>query len=48
LLQRWVLGMPNGTLIVATNTTHAIPRDDPDLIVSTIERVLSAVRSAQR
>lgn len=48
LLQRWVLGMPHGTLIVATNTTHAIPRDDPDLIVSTIERVLSAVRSARR
>ena len=48
LLQRWVLGMPHGTLIVATNTTHTIPRDDPDLIVSTIERVLSAVRSAPR
>src|SRR5918999_686096 len=48
LLQRWVLGMPHGTLIVATNTTHAIPRDDPDLILSTIERVLSAVRSPQR
>jgi hypothetical protein len=39
--------MPNGTLIVATNTTHAIPRDDPDLIVSTIERVLLAVRPAR-
>ena len=48
LLQRWVLGNPHGTLIVATNTTHAIPRDDPDLVVSTIERVLSAVRSARR
>ena len=48
LLQRWVLGAPHGTLIVATNTTHAIPRDDPDLIVSTIERVLSAVRSSPR
>jgi pimeloyl-ACP methyl ester carboxylesterase len=48
LLQRWVLGNPNGTLIVATNTTHAIPREDPDLVVSAIERVLSAVRSARR
>jgi hypothetical protein len=46
LLQRWVLGVPNGTLIVATNTTHAIPRDDPDLIVAAIERVLSAVVAA--
>ena len=48
MLQRWVLGSPHGTFIVATNTTHAIPRDDPDLVVSSIERVLSAVRAAQR
>ena len=40
MLQRWVLGLPHGTLIVATNSTHAIPRDDPDLVVSAIERVL--------
>ena len=48
LLQRWVLGSPHGTFIVATNTTHAIPRDDPDLIVTSIERVLSGIRAARR
>jgi pimeloyl-ACP methyl ester carboxylesterase len=48
LLQRWVLDSPHGTLVAATNATHFIPRDDPDLVVSTIERVLAAVRAARR
>lgn len=44
VLGEWVLGSPHGTLVVASNTTHIISRDDPGLIVSAIQRVLAALR----
>lgn len=44
VLGEWVLASPHGTLVVASNTTHTISRDDPGLIVSAIQRVLAALR----
>jgi pimeloyl-ACP methyl ester carboxylesterase len=44
ILNEWVLASPHGTLVMATNTTHVVPREDPDLIVSAIQRVLTAAR----
>ena len=44
VLGEWVLGSPHGALVVASNMTHLIPREDPDLIVSAIQRVLRALR----
>jgi hypothetical protein len=29
---------------MANNTTHTVPREDPGLIVSAVQRVLGAVR----
>jgi hypothetical protein len=43
VLSEWVLASPHGALVVASNTTHTIPREDPGLIVSAIQRVLGAV-----
>jgi pimeloyl-ACP methyl ester carboxylesterase len=45
VLNDWVLGSPHGTLVVASNTTHIISRDDPGLIVSAIQRVLGALQA---
>lgn len=42
LLQEWVLALPQGTLVVASSSTHAVPREDPDLIVWAVKRVLAA------
>jgi hypothetical protein len=44
VLSEWVLASPHGTLVMANNTTHTIPREDPALIVSAVERVLGALR----
>ena len=44
VLNEWVLASPHGTLVLATNTTHTIPREDPGLIVSAVQRVLGALR----
>ena len=43
MLQEWALASPKGTIVVSNHTTHAIPKEDPDLIVWAIMRVLSAV-----
>ncbi len=43
MLQEWALASPRGTLVVSNHTTHAIPREDPDLIAWAVKRVLSAV-----
>lgn len=40
MLQEWALASPRGTLVVSNHTTHAVPREDPDLIVWAIARVL--------
>lgn len=42
LLQEWALASPRGTLVMSNHTTHAIPREDPDLIVWAVRRVLAA------
>ncbi len=44
VLSEWVLASPHGTLVMANNTTHTIPREDPGLIVSAVQRVLGASR----
>jgi pimeloyl-ACP methyl ester carboxylesterase len=44
VLNEWVLGSPHGTLVMANNTTHTIPREDPGLIVAAVQRVLGALR----
>jgi pimeloyl-ACP methyl ester carboxylesterase len=41
LLHEWVLKSPRGTLVVSNSTTHAVPREDPDLIVWAVKRVLA-------
>lgn len=43
-LERWVLAAPRGTLVVSNATTHAIPREDPGIVVWAVRRVLEAVR----
>jgi pimeloyl-ACP methyl ester carboxylesterase len=44
VLTEWVLASPHGTLVMANNTTHTIPREDPGLIVAAVQRVLGASR----
>jgi pimeloyl-ACP methyl ester carboxylesterase len=44
VLSEWALASPHGTLVVANSTSHTIPREDPALVVSAIERVLGALR----
>jgi pimeloyl-ACP methyl ester carboxylesterase len=44
VFNEWVLASPHGTLVMANNTTHAVPREDPGLIVSAVQRVLGASR----
>jgi pimeloyl-ACP methyl ester carboxylesterase len=44
VVSEWVLTSPHGTLVMANNTTHMIPREDPALIVSAVQRVLGALR----
>jgi pimeloyl-ACP methyl ester carboxylesterase len=43
LLQEWTLASPFGTLVMSNHSTHALPREDPALLVWAIERVLTAV-----
>jgi pimeloyl-ACP methyl ester carboxylesterase len=41
-LQEWVAASPRGTLVLASHLTHAIPREDPGLIVRAITDLLAA------
>lgn len=43
MLQEWALGAPKGTVVVTNHTSHAIPREDPDLIVWAVKRVIDAI-----
>ncbi len=43
MLQEWALASPQGTLVMSNASTHAITREDPDLIVWAVKRVLSAL-----
>lgn len=45
MLQEWALAAKHGTVIVSSRTSHAIPREEPDLIVWAVNRVLAAVPS---
>ena len=40
-LQEWALASPRGTLIMSNSTSHSVPREDPDLVMWAIRRVLS-------
>ena len=40
MLQRWIEGSPRGMLVVSNHVSHAIPREDPGLIIWAIDRVL--------
>ena len=42
-LQEWALASSKATIVVSNQTTHAIPREDPDLIVWAIKRVLATI-----
>lgn len=42
-LQEWALRSPHGTLAVSNSTTHLVPREEPELIVWAIKRVLSQI-----
>jgi pimeloyl-ACP methyl ester carboxylesterase len=42
VLNGWVLAAPRGTLVLAGDRTHAITREEPDLVVSSLRRVLEA------
>jgi hypothetical protein len=44
VLSEWVLASSHGTLVMANNTTHTIPREDPGLIVAAVQRVFGALR----
>ena len=44
----WVLAAPRGTLVLAGDRTHAIPREEPDLVVSSLRRVLEAAAVSGR
>ena len=42
-LQEWALESKRGTLVVSNHSTHAMPREDYDLIIWAINRVLNSV-----
>jgi pimeloyl-ACP methyl ester carboxylesterase len=44
VFNEWVLASPHGTLVMTNNTSHSVPREDPGLIVSAVQRVLGASR----
>ena len=46
-LQEWALSSSNATIVVSNQTTHAVLREDPELVVWAIKRVFSAI-SAKR
>ena len=43
MLQEWALASPRGTLVMSNHTNHAVLREDPDLVVWAVRRVLAAV-----
>ncbi len=48
MLQEWALASPRGTLVLSNHMTHAVPREDPDLIVWAVQRVLLGSESLKR
>lgn len=45
ILQEWTLTSSHGTLVVSNHMSHAVPKEDPDLIVWAVRRVLDAVKT---
>lgn len=43
VLSEWALGSPLGTLVMSNHMSHAVLREDPELVVWAIQRVLAAV-----
>ena len=43
VLQEWAFASSRGTVVVTNHTSHAVPREDPDLIVWAVRRVLAAI-----
>jgi pimeloyl-ACP methyl ester carboxylesterase len=46
-LQAWALASPRGTLVLSNHSNHAIPREDPALIVWAVQRVLVAAENSR-
>jgi pimeloyl-ACP methyl ester carboxylesterase len=46
-LQEWALSSSNATIVVSNTTTHAVLREDPELVVWATKRVFAAI-SARR
>ena len=42
-LQEWALASPRGTIVISNTTTHVIPREEPELVVWAVQRVLSGI-----
>jgi len=43
--ERWVSASSRGTLVVSNQFTHAIPREDPDIVLWAVRRILAASRN---
>lgn len=41
VMHSWLASSPMGTLVLSNHTDHAIPRDDPELIVWAVRRILA-------
>ena len=48
VLQDWALASERGTLVVTNHASHAVPRDDPDLIVWAVQRADGCGRQMRR
>jgi pimeloyl-ACP methyl ester carboxylesterase len=44
VLQDWAFASPRGMVVTSNHITHAIPREDPELITWAVRHVLEAVR----
>lgn len=47
LLQEWTLASSRGTLVMSNHTTHAVTREDPALVVWSVQRVLASIPKPQ-
>ena len=43
MLQEWALASSRGTVVVTNHSSHAVPQEDPDLVVWAVRRVLAAI-----
>lgn len=47
LLAEWALSSPSGTLVVSRAFSHAVPMEDPELIVWAVRRILDSMQDQQ-